>query len=291
MRETTATSEAMPEPDTATDSMSPEHAKKRVFDHWSRLEDLCSRRFPNNENLAHEGLMYVLEQLERDRWRRVRTWEGTGRFLTYLLTLSARLLTDFTRARFGHVRMPEWLAAKRDPLWQDAYRLLRVEGYKRHEAAEILRVRYPGREDWFVDQVVTSVNGRCRPQARSTEAAVSMDDSAELVSSDSTPEQHLEVNDSEFLEAICELLGARADGRPPPPRSVGELVDRLRPHVRLTEEERMFLRLRHIDGLKMKEIVKLLALTGDAYKRYHKILSSLRDACRQAGLIELGEAG
>lgn len=46
----------------------PEQAKGRVFDHWSRLDDLCKRRFPNSENLAHEGLIYVLEQLEANDW-------------------------------------------------------------------------------------------------------------------------------------------------------------------------------------------------------------------------------
>lgn len=216
---------------------------------------------------------------------RVRTWGGTGKFLTYLLTLAARLLTDFSRSKFGHIRMPEWLNEKQDPLWGVAYRLLMVEGYERREVIDILQTRQPMRERWFIEEVVATVRARCRAPHRGAEPGIPMDEVREPASNEYAPEVELGIGEREMTEALRQLLNAREPTDAPTTQRVLELVDRLRPHLTITEEDRMFLRLRHIDGLKMKEIVKLLGLTGDAYKRYHKIISSLRDAWQQAGLL------
>jgi hypothetical protein len=40
---------------------------------------LSKWRFPKSENLAHEGLLYVLENLEANEWKRVRAWQGLGK--------------------------------------------------------------------------------------------------------------------------------------------------------------------------------------------------------------------
>jgi hypothetical protein len=56
-------------------SITPEQAKAKVFEHWDHLDALARRRFPKDDNLAHEALLYVLKNLEEtDDWRRVCTW-------------------------------------------------------------------------------------------------------------------------------------------------------------------------------------------------------------------------
>lgn len=87
-------------------SLTPDEAKAKVLDHWHQLDALARRRFPKDSNLAHEGLLYVLKHLEAEDWRRVRAWQGSGQFLPFLSTLAARLLMDFSRAKFGHIRKP-----------------------------------------------------------------------------------------------------------------------------------------------------------------------------------------
>jgi hypothetical protein len=84
-------------------SITPEQAKAKVIEHWGHLDALAKRRFPKDENLAHEALLYVLKNLEADDWRRVCTWRGVGSFLPFMATLASRLLTDFTRTKFGVV--------------------------------------------------------------------------------------------------------------------------------------------------------------------------------------------
>jgi hypothetical protein len=41
---------------------------------------------------------------------------GLGHFLPFMTTLASRLLTDFARTKFSHIRKPVWLAEKGDPL-------------------------------------------------------------------------------------------------------------------------------------------------------------------------------
>jgi hypothetical protein len=63
----------------------------------------------------------------------------------------------------------------------------------------------------------------------------------------------------------------------------------LRAYLRLTEEDRLLLKLYYQDGIKIKVIVKLLNLQGDPYKRIKKIIAQIQKACQKAGLL-LGEA-
>ena len=129
--------------------LTPASARSRVFEHWDDLNDLCQRRFPRSENLAHQGLLYAIDRLEQDGWKRVCAWQGNSGFRTFLLTLAARLLTDFSRERFGHVRPPQWLERKTDPVWRKAYKLLIVDQYERREAVGILQAAEPDRERGF----------------------------------------------------------------------------------------------------------------------------------------------
>jgi hypothetical protein len=71
-------------------SITSEQAKVKVFEHWDHLNGLANRRFPKDENLAHEALLYVLKGLEADEWKRVRSWRGLGHFLPFITLLAAR---------------------------------------------------------------------------------------------------------------------------------------------------------------------------------------------------------
>jgi hypothetical protein len=257
-----------------------EQAKAKVFEHWGHLDALAKRRFPKDENLAHEALLYMLKNLEADDWRRVCTWRGSGHFLPFMTTLASRLLTDFTRTKFGHLRKPAWLTEKSDPLWDLAYRLLIVENYARHEVIERLSLGEPQRERRFIEEVVTTLRTRCprEPQYReqSTEAG------AEQADVELSPEAQLGIQEKEVLEAMSAYL--QGDHSSITPR-VSELLARLKGCLHLSEEDRLLLRLRYQEGLKMVAIVQLLNLQGDPYKRLNKLISQLREACQEVGLL------
>lgn len=260
-------------------ALAPEEAKRKVLEHWQRLDALASRRFPKDENLAHEGLLYVMDRLEADGWRRVRAWQGIGQFISFLTTLAARLLTDFTRVRFGHLRPPQWLDQKQDPLWDAAYRLLAVEHYPAHEAVEWLLGGYPERERWFIEEIVSTIRRKCRTESRPVESAHPRN--MNQVDETRAPDAPLMIEDQEMSEALQAYLQGTSEG-PISPR-VSELLTRLRAHLHLSEEDRLLLRLRFQDGLSIQAIARLLTLQGDPYKRMNKLIAELRRTCQRVG--------
>lgn len=266
--------------------LSADQAKEQVLSHWDYLDRLCQRRFPNQSNLAHEGLLFVMEQFEKDDWYRVRTWQGKGKFSTYITTLSSRLLTDFQRKKQGHIRLPQWLKDKTDPIWPSAYRLVIVETFNRQEAISKLAVMYPNKETWFIEQIVATVNSRCDSRAPFTGNEVDIDDQPELSSDAFLPERSLSIHDEELSAVLWDLLqrepveqSAQDHHSYARVRSIG---NRLKPFLNFTEEDKLMLRMRYVDGLTMKKIARLLDLSGDPYKRLNRILNALKLAFERA---------
>ena len=101
----------------------------------------------------------------------------------------------------------------------------------------------------------------------------------------STPEHQLAMDDKEILESLQAYLQAPVSLEPTLTPRVLELVARLKVHLHLSEEERMVLRLRYRDGIRMQAIVKLLNLKGDPYKRHNAIIRKVRAACQKAGML------
>ncbi|MFH0342933.1 MAG: hypothetical protein ACHBNF_12560 [Chromatiales bacterium] len=262
-------------------ALGPQEAKRKVLEHWPQMNVLARRRFPKDENLAHEGLLYVMDHLQANGWRRVCAWQGLGQFLSFLTTLTARLLTDFSRMRFGHPRSPVWLVQKQDPLWDAAYRLLAVENYSPHEAVEWLIGGYPERERWCLEEIVRVIRRRCRIESQPVERVEVNNAYMDIADETLAPDAQLMIEDQELSEALQAYLQEESEG-PASPR-VSELLSRLREHLRLTEEDRLLLRLRFQDGLSIQAIARLLHLQGDPYKRMNKLIAELRGTCRRVG--------
>ncbi len=258
-----------------------EAAKKLVFAHWDFLQRLAMRRFPNDDNTAHLALDHVLERLQEDGWRRIRTWEGQGRFATFLGVLAGRLMTDYLRKVYGHQRPPKWLGEKDDPIWTEAYRLLILERFERQEAIGLLETRHPETDPGAIRRIVSEILGRCPPRSRYQDShGVSLDDIAEPAGRTPTPEAELEPKPRELLEALEGYIR----GETGLPEEAEALLEKLQPHLHLSAEERLFLRLRYCEGLKMTQIARLLHIKGDPYKRLHKILDRVQTACEAAGI-------
>lgn len=262
--------------------LSEEAAKKAVFDHWDFLQSLARRRFPNDYNTAHLALDYVLENLQEQGWQRVRTWAGQGKFATFLAVLTTRLMTDYVRKVYGHQRMPKWLTEKTDPIWKEAYQALILERYERQEAIELLKTRHPQLETGQIRQIVAEVIARCPVRQRYQDSQeVGIDEIAEPGGSELSPEAEIEPKPQELLEA----LEGYVRGEAAEPLEAKTLLQKLQPHLNLSDEDRLWLRLRYLEGLPLDQVARLLHHTGDPYKRLNKILKSLRTACELAGLV------
>lgn len=260
--------------------LSAKQAKNKVFEHWKDLESFAKKRFPSDENQAIQALDYSLALLQEDDWMRVCQWQGKGRFLTFLLTLTAHLMTDYTRKQFGHHRPPKWLLEKSDKLWIKAYKLLAVERYNRFEAIEILKA-----EDQDIS-VITAVVEEIlkKSQIKNHQPKFSSDDEFEQLGSlETEPLKELILTSNDQIEILIQFLASNGDCQLPD--YLKEHISRLKSSVTLNEEDRMLLYLRYVEGMNMNNIVKFLNLAGNPYKRVNKLIEKLQDACEQAGLI------
>ena len=160
-----------------------------------------------------------------------------------------------------------------------------MERCSRHEAIERLLLSEPQRERWSIEEVVTTLRKRCQEEPWYMDLLAEA--GVEPIDEGSSPDELLRLQDKELLEALWAYLQAD-DGSAITPR-VAEIITRLKAYLRLTEEDRLLLKLYYQDGIKIKVIVKLLNLQGDPYKRIKKIIAQIQKACQKAGLL-LGKA-
>lgn len=281
MQEATLAAEPEPHADIGADQ-----AKKIFFEHWAYLEALAKRRFPYSENLAHESVHYMLNHLEADNWRRIRSWKQQGRFTTYLTTMATRLLTDFSRKKFGHIRKPKWLVDKQDDVWDTAYRLLIVEKYAQHEVIEMLSLRQPLSDRAHFRNIVHTIEAQCCRPGTHTDASESLDEQALRSPENFEPEQLLVVDDHEIMEALRCFVSAGEKAATPNSARAKKILSKIQPMLKLSDEDRLILQLRYSDGLSVKDIVNLLRLPGDGYKRIYKIIKNIKNALHATGLLE-----
>ncbi len=264
--------------------MTPDEAKKKVWDHWEFLNSFAKRRFPGKEEQALQASLFALNKLEENEWRRVCAWQGQGSFVSFLSVLARRLFTDFEREQYGHHREPKWLQEKQDPLWHKAYRLYVIENLNRQAIIETLATDV-SREHWFIEEVVSTVVARCKPKMKPKKVSK---DKAELydLPNGVNPGPQAQLINDDNIDSATLLMAYIADGDESrlPPR-MRDMLSLLR-NLTLTDEERLMIRLHEIDGVRLTAVKKMLHYQGDIYKRYKKTIGQIRDACKKAGLVE-----
>lgn len=276
--------------------MNGQEAKSRVWAHWEYLRRLCERQFPGDANLGEEAFNHLLDTLNQNDWVRLRTWEEQGEFKTFLTVVAKRLLTDFRRKRSGYQRPPKWLreeiarenegieqrpmngaGASRVSLWQLAYRVLYRDKCSRQEAIEKMLTQEPTLERKRASEMVTMILARCPAPIASPDASKqSLDALQDRESDRPDPLTECIYQVERKLEAVA---GAVLDeGFPGADQLSQEQLRRFQEAVRLTEEERLILRLRFAEGWAVPTIAKRLGLEGDPYKYLKRILDNLKTA-------------
>lgn len=260
-------------------------AKQLVFDQWQFLSRLAERRFPNDDSMAQESLLFVLEKLEAGEWKRVRAWEGQGAFHTFLAVLTARLMTDYTRSKYGHHRTPTWINRKNDSVWTKAYQLIIFQKYSRLDAIEILMASYRGRDRWYFEEMVATILAKNNRPVRAIESQVPID-AVEYLSAFQTPDNTSDINQKVLLEAVIEYLNSDENSQENENHEVQRLLSLLNIELSLSEEDKLLLKMRYCDGMTISAITKALDLKGDIYKRINKLIRHLTNACTQMGVLD-----
>lgn len=261
-------------------------AKQMVFDQWQFLNRLAERRFPNDDSMAQGALLFVLEKLETDQWKRIRAWEGQGAFHTFLAVLTARLMTDYSRSKYGHHRTPTWINRKNDTAWTKAYKLIVFQNYSRLDAIEILSISYRGRERWYFEDMVASILANNNRPARAIESQVPIEAVEDTSCNFQAPEEASSISEKSLLEAVIEYLSNDKGPQDNENHEIQRLLSLLNIELSMSEEDKLLLKMRYCDGMTISAITKSLNLKGDIYKRINKLIRHLTNACTQMGVLD-----
>ena len=99
----------------APDPVSRERSWTRLLERHSGLLLHAAKRFGTGHDEAMDRYLYMLEELRRDDFRRLRAFSptGPGKFSTWLLVVAYRLCGDFHRKRYGRERHPTTAGSRR----------------------------------------------------------------------------------------------------------------------------------------------------------------------------------
>lgn len=292
--------------------MSPEEAKKLVFQYWEHIHRLVEKRFAGDDGLIEEAFNYVVvEKLAANDWLRVRQYRGEG-FSSFITVVVRRLLSDFARRTGKEPEAPKWVR-ERGILWKKAWFLLCVKNLTKQETIEILseEARQIGRQPEFMEDMVALIIQKQQRRGimffRLTEQHVEKITAGSMPSEDAQwaqtageadglssaspppPEMLEDLENSLLLESIFLILsGLRSDA--PPMQTVDEKkildwIKRLRQCLNLSDEEYLFLQLIYQDGLTISETGRRLHLNpNQAAGRHRRLLQRMHKAFEKAGL-------
>jgi RNA polymerase sigma factor (sigma-70 family) len=129
--------------------------KQELTVHWPLINTIAGRRFADN-SLAEEAALYVLNRLEEDDCRRLRSFRAQAKFSTFIASLCVRLLEDFSRKKFGRVRPPRWITAL-GGIWVILFQLLCLQRLGVTDAVETIMVRFVGRKRREVEEAAWNI--------------------------------------------------------------------------------------------------------------------------------------
>lgn len=111
--------------------------KEKTLAHWQDINILAVRRF-GDDAIAEEAALSVIEELQAEDWKKVRSFTGKSSFAAFIGVVASRLLEDFARRRYGRIRAPLWVRSF-GGIWEKLYNLLCLRRMSVTEAVETLR--------------------------------------------------------------------------------------------------------------------------------------------------------
>ncbi len=128
-----------------------------------RLDKMAARRFGVG-GLAEEASTYVINRLTENDWAVLRKFQGQSKPATYLYTVVGNFLEEFSRARFGRPRPPEWVKREGDT-WVQIWRAVCLE---RHDIESIID-RFSGEHQFTptaVRKIAKTIKARALAQVQ-----------------------------------------------------------------------------------------------------------------------------
>jgi RNA polymerase sigma factor (sigma-70 family) len=221
---------------------------------------VCGRRGIRGDE-AVECESWVKLRLVEDDYTILRKFRGESALSTYLTVVIAMLVRDYRVQRWGRWR-PSAAAQRRGAVAIRLESLIYRQGYRLHEAAEVLRsTDQPALRDRDVGAIVRDLPRRL-PQRPVDVGAEPLADQAGRTSAEDLVDTAAKTADH---DAVQQALARALDG--------------------LSPEDRLVLRLRFWSGSSVADIARTLELPQKPlYRQIERALGRLRAALESGGL-------
>lgn len=267
-----------------------EYWKKQLLAHWDFLDFLSKKRFLE-ENIAHEALIYTVEKLEEDDWKRLKSYNGDSSLKTYISVVASRLFSDFSRNKFGRVRPPAWLK-KQGGLWLELFTRLCLERQTVGEVVENYKRDDLKRNIQIVEEAIAVILSRITDCGKVTGDVILSDPlSLENESVIEPSFHHLTPEDiyhaNERVTAI-NVVGRciTGDSDIPVDVSLKPAVKKLKKYVVLTQEEIFFLKSIYQEGLSVSAAGRLLGWkTNVAAGKHRRLMKTILKGLEKSDLL------
>jgi len=238
-------------------------AERLYLDHRALIERVITA-FCRRQRLAHAdadefGGIARLHLVDRD-YAVLRKFQGESSLQSYLVAVFTHLYIDWRNASWGKWR-PSAEARRAGPLAVLLERLTVRDGLSFDEACEVLRTNHRVTESQDgLDALAARLPSRYRRRFESEDAL------AQCTAAEEPPDRQLERRDADAAARDAAI-------------QLGRAVDAL------DAEDRLIIRMRFEDGLKVVEIARALSIDQKLlYRRIERLLSRLRAALEQAGV-------
>lgn len=263
--------------------------KQEIAAHWPLINRIAGRRFINT-NCAEEAALYVINRLEEDDCRRLRTFSGRAKFSTFISSLTIRLLEDFSRKKFGRIRPPVWITAL-GGIWVTLFQLLCLQRLSVVEAIETMKSRVATSKQQQVEETAWTILEKITDCGKHQGVEVPLDDAGEgqltardtLINRSNDPESKLLKNERSVL---FELFFKNAVTE----ENIHSFAEHsftaiMKNPIRISAEERLLLKLCFQDELSVTRAGKMLGLNANqSHGKIRRLLTRLREEFDRAGI-------
>jgi RNA polymerase sigma factor (sigma-70 family) len=247
---------------------------RKASNAWAEFLDLYSslilrvvRLFERDPDHVSDCFLFVCEQLSQKQFRRLRRFRPKGKaiFSTWLRAVVRNLCLDWHRREFGRDRVFQSVA-RLDPVDQEVFSCLFLQGMSSEEAVLLLQPRFP----YLTKALMDKIEDRLRSSLSSRQLWL------------------LETRRPRSTQLV--EVGAEGNGPPPPqiadpghdPEAVAVLREQIgalqRGLAQLSKRERFLVRLRYEHGLTLKQVARLAGIESPqkADRKIREILEGLR---------------
>jgi hypothetical protein len=263
--------------------------KQEITAHWLLINRIAERRFIDS-NCAEEAALYVINLLEEDDCRRLRTFSGRAKFSTFISSLTIRILEDFSRKKFGRVRPPGWITVL-GGIWVTLFQLLCLQRLNVVEAIETLKSRVADSKKQQVEKTAWTILEKVNNCGKHQGLEVPFDDAGEgqtndqdnMVDHHDSPEVHFLKNERRILfELIFKGVTKTKDVQSSAERSFMTI---LKTPIQMSAKERLLLKLCFQDQLSVTKAGEMLGLNANqSHGKLRRLLIRLRDEFDRAGI-------